>query len=41
MWALPQDLNEIKVTPAFLVDHNPDEIIKAVKMTMEDLGVVV
>lgn len=39
VWSSPNDLAEIRVTPAFLVDHSPDEIIKAVEQMLEDLGV--
>lgn len=41
VWASPNDLSEIKVTPAFLVDHSPDEILKAIGQTLDDLGVSV
>lgn len=40
VWSSPTDLGEIRVTPAFLVDHSPDEILKAVEQTINDLGVV-
>lgn len=39
VWSSPTDLSEIRVTPAFLVDHSPDEILKVVKETIKDLGV--
>lgn len=39
VWSSPTDLSEIRVTPAFLVDHSPDEILKAVEQTIQDLGV--
>ncbi|CAN0555800.1 unnamed protein product [Laminaria digitata] len=41
VWASSDDLAEIRVTPAFLVDHSPEEIFKAVEKTLEDLGVSV
>lgn len=41
VWASPDDLAEIRVTPAFLVDHNPEEILPAMEQTLEDLGVFV
>lgn len=41
VWASPNDLGEIRVTPAFLVDHNPEEILPAVQQTLEDLGIYV
>lgn len=40
VWSSPTDLSEIRVTPAFLVDHSPDEILKAVEQTIIDLGVM-
>eukprot|EP00752_Nemacystus_decipiens_P012915 g11430.t1 len=40
VWSSPTDLSEIRVTPAFLVDHSPDEIVKAVEQTINDLGVI-
>eukprot|EP00903_Cladosiphon_okamuranus_P006237 g6122.t1 len=39
VWSSPMDLSEIRVTPAFLVDHSPDEILKAVEQTIDDLDV--
>ncbi|CAM9364963.1 unnamed protein product [Scytosiphon promiscuus] len=39
VWSSPDDISEIKVTPAFLVDHSPDEIVKVVEETVRDLGV--
>lgn len=39
VWSSPTDLSEIRVTPAFLVDHSPDEILKAVEQTIQDLGI--
>ncbi|CAN0404456.1 unnamed protein product, partial [Ectocarpus sp. 12 AP-2014] len=39
VWSSPNDLGEIRVTPAFLVDHSPDEILKAVDETLGDLGI--
>ncbi|CAN0350961.1 unnamed protein product [Ectocarpus sp. 6 AP-2014] len=39
VWSSPNDLGEIRVTPAFLVDHSPDEILKAVDETVRDLGI--
>lgn len=41
VWASPDDLAKIRVTPAFLVDHNPEEILPALEQTLEDLGVFV
>lgn len=41
VWSSANDLAEIKVTGAFLFDHSPDEILKAMEQMLEDLGVSV
>lgn len=40
VWVSPDELSEIRVSPAFLSDHNPDEILPAVQQTLDDLGIL-
>ena len=41
VWSSVNDLADIRVGPAFLVDHRPDEVLNALEQMLEDLGVSV